>query len=264
MSVQNDRVVSRKEGAIGWVVFNHPEKHNAVSLEMAEAIPGIIAAFEADPGIRVVVVAGAGDRSFIAGSNISTFDTVRTDAEQNRRYQEISQGSYDAVYRCAKPTVAMIRGYCIGGGMDYAASCDIRICSDNSVFAIPAVKLGLGYGYQGQMRINRLIGSSQARDLYFSGRRYDAAEAFRVGLVHEVVAADALEARVRQYAAAVAENAPLTLKALKRVFLELERDASDRDMATIHAMIAACYASEDYQEGRAAFAAKRPPVFKGR
>lgn len=264
MSVRNDHMVSRKEGAIGWVIFNHPAKHNAVSLDMAEAVPGIIADFESDPDIRVVVLAGAGDRSFIAGSNISTFDAVRTDAEQNRRYQEISQGSYDAVYRCAKPTVAMIQGYCIGGGMDYAASCDIRICSDNSVFAIPAVKLGLGYGYQGQVRINRLIGSSQARDLYFTGRRYDAAEALRVGLVHEVVTPEGLETRIREYAATVAENAPLTLKALKRVFLELERDASERDMEAIHAMIAACYASEDYQEGRAAFAAKRPPVFKGK
>jgi len=257
-------MIARKDGAIGWLIFNHPAKHNAVSLDMAEAVPRLIAGFEDDPEVRVVVLTGAGERAFIAGSNISAFDSVRTSAQQNQHYQEISQGSYDSVYRCAKPTIAMIRGYCLGGGLDYAASCDIRICSHDAVFAIPAVKLGLGYGYQGQVRINRLIGSSQARDLYFSGRRYDAAEALRVGLVHEIAAADALESRIRAYAAEIAVNAPLTLKALKRAFLELEREPGERDMAAVHALIADCYASEDYQEGRTAFAEKRTPIFTGR
>jgi len=264
MSDQRQTILSRKEGAIGWIVFNHPEKHNAVSLDMASSIPGIIADFDADPDVRVVVLTGAGERAFIAGSNISTFDSVRTSAEQNLKYQEITQGSYDSVYHCGKPTVAMIRGYCMGGGLDYAASCDIRICSRDAVFAIPAVKLGLGYGYQGQVRLNRLIGSSQARDLYFTGRRYGAEEALRVGLVHEVVDPGLLDERVREYAATVAANAPLTLRALKQGFIELEREPAARDMARLHALIADCYASEDYLEGKAAFAAKRPPQFKGR
>jgi len=257
-------ILSRKTGAIGWLIFNHPEKHNAVSLEMSAAVPPIIADFDADPEIRVVIVTGAGDRSFIAGSNISNFDAVRANPEENSKYQAISQGSYDAVYHCSKPTVAMIKGYCMGGGMDYAASCDIRICSDDSVFAIPAVKLGLGYGYQGQIRLNRLIGSSRARDLYFTGRRYDAAEALTAGLVHEVVPAAGLEDRVRQYAESIAENAPLTIKALKRVFLELEKAPEERDMDAAHALIGACYDSEDYREGKVAFAEKRKPRFSGR
>lgn len=264
MSNPNGSVLAQKDGAIGWLIFDHPEKHNAVSLDMAIAVPDIVADFDADPDIRVVILKGAGERSFIAGSNISTFDAVRTDAAQNLRYQEQSQNSYDSVYRCSKPTIAMVRGYCIGGGMDYAASCDMRICSSDSVFAIPAVKLGLGYGYQGQIRINRLIGSSQARDLYFTGRRYDAQEALRVGLVHEVAAPDALDARVREYAGSIAINAPLTIRALKRVFQELERDPGERDMAAAHALIAACYDSEDYREGKAAFAEKRKPDFQGR
>lgn len=257
-------ILAEKTGPIGWVIFNHPEKHNAVSLEMSAAVPPIIADFDADPAIRVIVIKGAGDRSFIAGSNISNFDAVRADPEANRQYQEISQGSYDAVYNSAKPTIAMIKGYCMGGGMDYAASCDIRICSDDSVFAIPAVKLGLGYGYQGQIRLNRLIGSSRARDLYFTGRRYDAAEALVAGLVQEVVPAAGLEARVRAYAEGIAENAPLTIKALKRVFLELEKTPAERDMDAAHALIAACYDSQDYREGKAAFAEKRKPRFEGR
>lgn len=264
MSEQQGSVVAQKDGAIGWVIFNHVEKHNAVSLDMSAAVPGLIAGFDADPDVRVVVLKGAGERSFIAGSNISTFDAVRTDAAQNEKYQALSQGSYDSVYHCGKPTIAMVRGYCIGGGMDYAASCDIRICASDAVFAIPAVKLGLGYGYQGQIRLNRLIGSAQARDLYFTGRRYDAQEALRVGLVHEVVEPQALEARVREYAQGIAANAPLTLRALKRVFLELERDPAARDMDAAHAMIAACYASEDYKEGKAAFAEKRKPRFQGK
>ncbi|MFC4276552.1 enoyl-CoA hydratase [Achromobacter aloeverae] len=260
----SQHILSHKTGAIGWLVFNHPEKHNAVSLEMSAAVPPVIAAFDADPEIRVVIVKGAGDRSFIAGSNISNFDAVRANPEANRKYQEISQGSYDAVYNCTKPTIAMIKGYCMGGGMDYAASCDIRICSADSVFAIPAARLGLGYGYQGQVRLNRLIGASRARDLYFTGRRYDAAEALAAGLVHEVVEPDGLEARVRAYADAIAENAPLTIRALKRVFLELEKAPGERDMDAAHALIGACYDSEDYREGKAAFAEKRKPRFGGR
>jgi len=253
-----------KDGHIGWIVFDHPEKLNAVSLEMAEAVPNFVAELEADPAIRIVVVKGAGERSFIAGSNISTFDSVRTDADQNRRYQEISQGSYDSIYHCAKPTVAMIQGYCIGGGVDYAASCDIRICADDAVFAIPAVKLGLGYGYQGQIRVNRLIGSSRARDLYFTGRRYRAEEALQAGLVHRVVPKADLEAQVREYSATIAQGAPLTMLALKRGFIELDKESGERDMQTLHDMIAACYGSQDYQEGKAAFAEKRPPRFQGR
>jgi enoyl-CoA hydratase/carnithine racemase len=255
---------ARKEGPIGWLIFNDPARHNAVSLEMASIVPKIIRDFEDDPSIRVVIVTGAGERSFIAGSNIKNFDQIRSDAEANRRYQEISQGSYDVIYRCQKPTIAMIRGYCIGGGMDYAASCDIRICSSDSTFAIPAVKLGLGYGYQGQIRINRLIGSAHARDLYFTGRRYSAEEAARVGLVHQVVATEDLEAHVHRYAMSIVENAPLTIRALKRVFIELEREPQDRDMQSAHALIAACFESDDYKEGRDAFAAKRAPEFKGK
>lgn len=257
-------ILSKKTGAIGWLIFNHPEKHNAVSLDMSAAVPPVIADFDADPEIRVVIVTGAGDRSFIAGSNISNFDAVRANPEENLKYQTISQGSYDAVYNCSKPTIAMIKGYCMGGGMDYAASCDIRICSDDSVFAIPAVKLGLGYGYQGQIRLNRLIGSSRARDLYFTGRRYNAAEALDAGLVHEVVPVARLEERVRQYAESIVENAPLTVKALKRVFLELEKDPAERDMDAANALIAACYDSDDYREGKAAFSEKRKPRFSGR
>ncbi len=256
-------ILARKNGAIGWMAFNDPGRHNAISVDMARAVPGVMAQMEADPEIRVVVVTGMGERAFAAGSNISAFGDVRTNPEQNRQYHDMNEASYNAVYACSKPTIAMIHGYCIGGGLDFASSCDIRICDDKAQFAIPAVKLGLGYGYEGQIRLGRLLSAAQARDLFFTGRRYDAAEALRTGLVHRVVASDQLEQEVQAYAETIARNAPLTLKALKRGFLEQEKTEAECDMRRAQELIDACYRSQDYLEGRAAFAAKRQPDFKG-
>jgi enoyl-CoA hydratase len=263
MTDQIERMISRKADGIGWMFFNDPKAMNAISMEMSAAIPRIMAAHDADPEVRVIIVAGMGERAFAAGSNISAFGKVRTDAAQNRAYHELNERSYNSVYECSKPTIAMIRGYCMGGGLDYASSCDIRIAGDDAVFAIPAARLGLGYGYQGQVRLNRLIGPAQARDLFFSARRYNAAEALRTGLVHEVVPAAELEARTLEYAKTIAANAPLTLKAIKKAFLELEKSESQRDMGKAQALIDACYASKDYLEGREAFAVKRKPAFIG-
>ncbi|MGZ8154765.1 MAG: enoyl-CoA hydratase [Burkholderiales bacterium] len=264
MELRTAQIATRKSGALAWLIFNNPAKHNAISMEMAEAVPRVMSDFDADPAIRVVIVSGAGERAFAAGSDISSFGAVRSDPAQNRHYNEVNERSYNAVYECSKPTIAMIRGYCIGGGLDFAASCDIRICSDDATFAIPAVRLGLGYGYEGQIRMNRIIGPTHARDLFFTGRRYKADEALNIGLVHEVVPAAHLEPRVSEYAEAIAQNAPLTLKALKRGFLELEKDPAARNMQAAQDLIDACFASADYLEGREAFAQKRPARFQGR
>lgn len=263
IKTQSAGILARKTGAIGWMAFNDPDRHNAISMEMAQAVPSVMAGFEADPEVRVVVVTGTGERAFAAGSNISAFGAVRTNPEQNHRYHEINEASYNAVYACSKPTIAMIHGYCIGGGLDFASSCDIRICDERAQFAIPAVKLGLGYGYEGQLRLARLLSAAQMRDLFFTGRRYDATEALRTGLVHKVVATEQLEQEVIEYAEMIAGNAPLTVKALKRGFLEQEKAESERDMRRAQTLIDACYQSRDYLEGRAAFAAKRRPDFKG-
>lgn len=263
MTEATPQLISRKAGGIGWMTFNDPARHNAISMEMAMAVPGVMADFDADPDIRVVIVTGMGERAFAAGSNISAFGEVRTNPEQNRKYHEINERSYNAVYECSKPTIAMIRGYCIGGGLDFAASCDIRICDDQAQFAIPAVRLGLGYGYEGQIRLNRIIGPARGRDLFFTGRRYRADEALAANLVHRVVPTAELESTVLDYAAAIAANAPLTIKAIKRAFLEQERPEASRQMQAAQDLIDACYRSKDYLEGRAAFAAKRNPVFMG-
>ena len=259
----SERIIARKEGAIGWLIFNNPAKHNAISMDMAEAVPAVMRGFEEDSAVRVIVVAGAGEKAFAAGSDISGFESVRADPQKNKHYNDVNERSYNAVYECTKPTVAMIRGYCIGGGLDFATSCDVRFCSDNAVFAVPAGKLGLGYGHEGILRFGRVIGFMRARDLFLSGRRLGAEEALRLGLVHRVIPLAQLEAETTAYAQSIADNAPLTLAAIKRAFLEYEKDPALRDLASAQAMIDACFKSADYVEGRNAFAAKRKPQFKG-
>ena len=263
MTSSTERIIARKDGALGWLIFNNPAKHNAISMDMAEAVPEVMRDFVADPSIRVVILAGAGEKAFAAGSDISGFENVRADPEKNRHYNEVNERSYNAVYECAKPTIAMIRGFCIGGGLDFATSCDVRLCSDNAQFAVPAGRLGLGYGHEGIVRFGRVMGLMQARDLFLSGRRVGADEALRLGLVHRVIPLAQLEAETQAYAQTLADNAPLTLAAIKRAFLEYEKDPATRDLAQAQAMIDACFRSADYVEGRNAFAAKRKPQFKG-
>jgi enoyl-CoA hydratase/carnithine racemase len=264
LTTSSERIVARKDGAIGWLVFNNPTKHNAISMDMAEAVPAVMRAFEDDAEVRVIVVAGAGEKAFAAGSDISGFESVRADPQKNKHYNDVNERSYNAVYECKKPTVAMIRGYCIGGGLDFATSCDVRFCSDNAVFAVPAGKLGLGYGHEGILRFGRVMGYMRARDLFLSGRRLGAEEALRLGLVHRVIPLAELEAETTAYAQSIADNAPLTLVAIKRAFLEYEKDPGSRDLGSAQAMIDACFSSADYTEGRAAFAAKRKPKFTGK
>lgn len=258
------RIVARKDGAVGWMIFSNPAKHNAISMAMAEAVPEIMRDFAGDPAIRVVVVTGAGEKAFAAGSDITGFEDARSDPQQNRHYNEVNERAYNAVYECAKPTLAMIHGYCIGGGLDFATSCDVRFCADTAIFAVPAGRLGLGYGHEGVLRSGRVMGLMRARDLFLSGRRIGAEEALRLGLVHRVVAAATLASETTAYAQTLADNAPLTLAAIKRAFLEYEKDPAVRDLARAQTLIDACFRSEDYSEGRKAFAEKRKPQFKGR
>jgi len=263
MTTETQKILSWVTGPIGWISFNDPTKHNAISIDMAQAVPEIVAAYEKDKNIRVIILRGAGERAFAAGSNISSFGEVRNDPGQNHNYHIINEAAYNAFYYCSKPTIAMINGYCIGGGLDFATSCDIRLCADNAVFAIPAVRLGLGYGYEGQIRLNRIVGPMHGRDIFFTGRHYNAQEALRMGLVHYVIPGVQFESFVNEYALKISQNAPMTLMAIKRAFIELEKNESERDLPSAQALIDACFKSADYKEGRNAFAEKRPPQFKG-
>ena len=248
-----DKMLSRKEGRVGYVIYNNPERHNAVSLDMWEAAVRILDDFREDPNIGVVVVTGAGGKAFVSGADISRFEKERTGEEAVARYNTTVEKSYATFYEFPKPTIAMIKGYCIGGGMGLATCCDLRICSEGSKFAVPAAKLGLGYGYPGLKRLVDIVGPSFAMEIFYTARQFTAEEARTMGLVNRVVPDGELEKYVKDYADTIAGNAPLTIKAVKATVAEVMKEDSRRDIKRSAALVEACFKSRDYEEGRKAF-----------
>ncbi len=259
-----DKLLVEAAGSVAIVTLNNPAKRNALSSDMRAALPGVLAALQADADIRVVVVTGAGDKAFASGADISEFGEQRTDpvarAEFDRGMAAISRGwaSLD------KPVIAMIRGFCMGGGLLTALQADIRIAADDSQFGIPAARLGVGYGIGGVTALVNLVGPAWAAEILFSARRFSAAEAQQIGLVNRVIPAANLRDGVITLATAIAANAPLTIAAAKAAIREASRPPDRRDVARVEAMVKACFRSEDYREGQRAFAEKRPPTFTGR
>ena len=262
-TTQTDEMLARKEGAVGHLIFNNPERRNAVSLDMWEAATRMLEAFARDDDVRVIVVSGAGGKAFISGADISRFGDERASEEAIAHYNAVVDKANTAVYQFPKPTIAMIRGYCIGGGVGLAVCCDLRICSDNSRFGIPAAKLGLGYGFPGIKRLSDLVGPAFAKEIFFTARQFDAEEARVMGLVNRVVPQAELETYVKSYADTIANNAPLTVKAAKFIANETVRDESKRNLARCTELVEACFKSNDYTEGRRAFMEKRKPAFTG-
>ncbi|MBO0839035.1 MAG: enoyl-CoA hydratase/isomerase family protein [Actinobacteria bacterium] len=251
-------------GAIAEVTINNPAKHNAMSADIRAALPGALAALEADPDVRVLVVTGAGGKAFASGADISEFSEQRTTPAARAEYDRGQAALADAWAGLSKPVIAMIRGFCMGGGLLTALQADIRIASDDSQFGIPAARLGLGYGFGGVTTLMSLVGPAWAAEILFSARRFSAAEALGMGLVNRVVPADDLRDSVLTLARDIAANAPLTVAASKAAIREALRPPGLRDTARVEAMIEACFQSEDYREGQRAFAEKRPPAFTGR
>jgi enoyl-CoA hydratase len=259
-----DKMLAHVEDGIGWMTYNNPARLNAMSYDMQIAVPRILGAFAADPEVHVIVVRGAGDKAFVSGADISEFSEKRTTVAARADYDEALAHAWGSWRLVDTPIIAMIRGYCIGGGLLTAMKTDIRIAAEGSEFGVPAAKLGLGYAYGGVEELMSLVGPAWAAEILFSARRLDADEALRVGLVNRVVPVDELEPAVRELAATIAGNAPLTVRACKAAIREAQRDPSARDLDAVERLVEACFRSEDYLEGQAAFAEKRPPRFRGR
>jgi enoyl-CoA hydratase len=260
---QTDKLLVRKEAGVGTVTFNNPARHNAVSLEMWEAAKRVLDDFAADSEVRVVVLTGAGGKAFVSGADISKFASERASLEATRAYDAATAATFSSIYEFPKPTIAMIRGYCIGGGVGLATCCDLRICADNSKFAVPAAKLGLGYGYAGLKRLVDIVGASYAKEIFYTARQFDAQEAYAMGLVNRVVPVAELENYVKSITDMICGNAPLTIKAVKFTVGEILKDESKRDIALADELVEQCFKSRDYIEGRTAFMEKRKPVFTG-
>jgi enoyl-CoA hydratase/carnithine racemase len=258
------KMLAEKDGAVGHIIFNNPARHNAVSLEMWQGLAQIMDDFEADDAVRVIVVSGAGGKAFVSGADISEFKEKRANEDAAAAYSKISEASRLRLQDTLKPTIAMIRGYCIGGGLATAITCDIRIAAEGSRFGIPAAKLGLGYAYDGIKKLIDLVGPAYAREIFYTARQFTAEEALGMGLINRLVPEGELESYVKSYCDTIAANAPLTIRAAKQIVREALKDESKRDMALCKRLVDECFASEDYTEGRTAFMEKRRPVFKGR
>jgi enoyl-CoA hydratase len=263
-SFADGKILKSVSDGVGGVTFNNPEKRNAMSLDMWEGLGHALIELRDDAGVRVVILVGAGDKAFVSGADISQFEKTRHNAEASEEYSKRSAAPRALLADYPKPTIACIRGFCLGGGMQVAMLADIRIAAEHSQFGIPAAKLGIAYGYDGLKHLVSLVGPSWARLLMYTGMRIDAAEALRIGLVERVVPNAELWNATTEIALAISHNAPLAIKAAKLTIAQVLRDPEERDMDAIKAIGTACMDSEDFREGRRAFMEKRKPVFTGR
>lgn len=256
-------VFTRKDGAVATVVFSNPEKLNAATPEMWVQLADAMKDLDADTDIRAIIVTGDGGKAFVSGGDIGNL--TRAPGEQRERNEEDRKAPppFMSPIACSKPVIAKIRGFCMGGGLGLAAACDVRICSEDAVFRMPAARLGVGYGYVGLLRMIGVIGAANAADIFLSARKFDAAEALRIGYVQRVVPNEHLDAAVDEYCAMIGENAPLAMATAKRAINEALKDPAERDLAAVQSLVAACWASDDFKEGREAFMAKRKPRFTG-
>ena len=258
------KILQSVTDGVGVITFNNPEKRNAMSLEMWEGLGSALVEFRDDAKVRVVILFGAGDKAFVSGADISQFEKTRHNAQASEEYSKKSAAQRALLADYPKPTIACIRGFCLGGGMQVAMLADIRIASDNSQFGIPAAKLGIAYGYDGLKHLVSLVGPSWARLIMYTGMRIDSAEALRIGLVDRVVPDAELWNATMEIARTISGNAPLAIQAAKITIAQVLKDPDKRDMDAIKAIGTACMDSEDFREGRTAFMEKRKPQFKGK
>tara|TARA_Y100000768_G_scaffold385853_1_gene372888 strand:- start:778 stop:1581 length:804 start_codon:yes stop_codon:yes gene_type:complete len=264
LNLPTEKIIAEIKDNIGWIVFNQPEKRNAISLSMWETIPFIIKEYSNNNEVRLVVMKGEGGKAFVSGADISEFDQVRNTPEQVEYYEKASSLAKNSLSNLKKPLIAMIDGFCIGGGMGIALSADIRIASNDSKFGIPAARLGLGYGYEGIKELMNLVGPAYAKEIFFTGNIFSSIDAERMGLLNKVVEKKHLEQYVFDFATRIAINAPLTVMASKAAINEGLKNFNEQNLDAIADMVDHCFRSEDYKEGRNAFMEKRKPNFKGK
>jgi enoyl-CoA hydratase/carnithine racemase len=258
-----NKMLSRIDNGVGYITFNNPEKHNAVSIEMWDALETMLDSFRSNDRVRVIVLNGAGGKSFVSGADISKFDKERSSKEAVLSYNKRTQKVYENLESFPKPTIAMINGYCIGGGLNLAVCCDIRICSEKSKFAMPAAKLSLGYPFSSIKRLFDVMGPGMAKHFMFTADKISAAEALSCGLVQKLISENDIENFVKDYALTISKNAPLTIKAMKQIGVEILKNPDERDLLICEQLASACFDSEDYKEGRKSFMEKRQANFKG-
>jgi enoyl-CoA hydratase/carnithine racemase len=263
-SFADGKILQSVAEGVGVITFNNPEKRNAMSLDMWEGLGHALVELRDDPDVRVVIMVGAGDKAFVSGADISQFEKTRHNAEASEEYSRRSAAQRALLADYPKPTIACIRGFCLGGGMQLAMLADIRIAAEDSQFGIPAAKLGIAYGYDGLKHLVSLVGPSWARLLMYTGMRIDASEAVRIGLVDRVVPDPQLWSAANEIARTISGNAPLAIQAAKITIAQVLKDPDKRDMNAIRQIGIACMDSEDFREGRRAFMEKRKPQFKGR
>jgi enoyl-CoA hydratase/carnithine racemase len=259
-----ERVESWLDQTTLHIRFNNVARHNALSVDMWEAVPSLLAMAEKDARVRLVVFSGAGEKAFVSGADISQFEDMRAAQEAVKKYEHMAETALMSIYNFPKPTLACIQGFCIGGGVNVAISCDMRIAASNAVFSVPAAKLGLGYRYSAMKNLVDLIGPGAAKDLFFTARKIDAQEALHLGLITRVCAVEKLPELLLEYTSALQANAPITIGAAKAITREILKPSTELDMAMCQQLIRDCFDSADYAEGRKAFMEKRKPVFKGK
>lgn len=256
------RLSFHRSGPIAWLVADNEARLNAWTLDMWRRLPALVREAAEDAGIRVIVLRGAGERAFSAGADISEFDSLRT-GETAHEYDAAAHAAFDALFSASKPTIAMVHGFCLGGGLCIALACDLRLADDAALFSIPAARLGIGFHPRWVKVLLGAVRPAQAKDMLFTGRRVSAAEALAMGLVHRVWPSGALMGETEALAETIGANAPLTIHAAKAAIDALARDP-DADLAPLEALANACFASADYAEGKKAFGEKRTPRFTGR
>ena len=257
------KMLAEVNDGIGWITFNAPEKRNAMSLDMWQGLGEILSKLQEEKSLRVLILKGAGDAAFVSGADISEFEEKRSSQRDRDAYEAAFDDALDKLANFATPVVAMIRGYCIGGGLAIALNTDIRIATEHSKFGIPAAKLGLGYGFEAVKTLESIVGPSHAKDILFTARFLEAKEALSIGLVNFMVGSELLEQTVNEYANKIVSNAPLTIRAVKKTVGEVVKDPGQKNPAHIERMVNDCFLSADYQEGRRAFMEKRKPKFTG-